>query len=250
MKTLIPRSSRVSPSSGRIGPMWHAGWILLACLPCVRLHAADVPSSADSQAQGFVRSLTKEEVAILPQTAYAGSVIVPATEEELKSAVARIEQETLLGFDMEARPSFKKGEHHPPSLIQLATADAVYLIRLNQLPFSPEIRAVLSKPSILKVGVGASADMVALQELQPFTAAGVVDLDDIAVRMGIQQPSLRGLAALLLKIRISKKEQLSNWEAPQLTPAQVSYAATDAWVGRELYRRMVALGYGPTQSIP
>lgn len=249
MITVTPRCSGANQPTGRSRPIRYAGWILLACLPCALLHAADALAPANSQAQGFVRSLTKDEVARLPQTGYTGPVIIPATEAELKSAVARLEQETLLGFDMEARPAFNKGEHYPPCLIQLATADAAYLIRLNLLPFSPEIRAILSNPAILKVGVGANADMVALQELQPFTAAGVVDLDDIAVRMGIQQPSLRGLAALLLKIRINKKAQLSNWEAPRLTPAQVRYAATDAWVGRELYQRMVALGYGSTQTI-
>ena len=50
--------------------------------------------------------------------------------------------------------------------------------------------------------------------------------------------SLRKMAAITLQIKISKAQRLSNWEAANLTPAQQLYAATDAWVSREIYVRL------------
>ncbi len=205
-------------------------------------------AQAESPARLPVSAMTKEEISALPLARYPGAVTIPATEAELQAATRQLQQESVLGFDMEARPAFKKGELYPPALLQLAGADRVYLIRLNRLGLTPELRAILADPDILKVGVGAAADCSALQDLAAFEPAGFVNLDDLAKEMGIRRPSLRGLTAVLLKFRISKSAQTSNWEAPELTPGQVSYAATDAWVGREIYRRMQELGYVPASS--
>ena len=51
------------------------------------------------------------------------------------------------------------------------------------------------------------------------------------------------LAAIFLGFRIPKGARTSNWAAPRLTEAQVAYAATDAWVCREIYLRMEALEF-------
>ena len=47
------------------------------------------------------------------------------------------------------------------------------------------------------------------------------------------------MAAIILGIRISKTQQLSNWEAESLSEAQCKYAATDAWVCREMYLKLL-----------
>ncbi|HIA00113.1 MAG TPA: 3'-5' exonuclease domain-containing protein 2, partial [Candidatus Marinimicrobia bacterium] len=44
-----------------------------------------------------------------------------------------------------------------------------------------------------------------------------------------------GLTALFLGFRISKQASTTNWSAKELSIKQITYAATDAWVGRELY---------------
>ena len=65
-----------------------------------------------------------------------------------------------------------------------------------------------------------------------------VDLAALARARGIKAQGLRSLAASLLGFRISKSAQCSNWERDELSPQQIRYAATDAWVGRELYARL------------
>ena len=47
------------------------------------------------------------------------------------------------------------------------------------------------------------------------------------------------MAGIILGCKISKSQQLSNWEAKELSQAQKMYAATDAWVCREMYLKLL-----------
>lgn len=186
--------------------------------------------------------LSKEEINLLPIQAWEGPVVLVREEESLAAALEKLRQEPVLGFDTETRPTFTKGKTCRPALIQLATADTAYLIQLTHLPFSEDIAELLSSPRVLKVGVAIHDDMKALARIHPFHADGVVDLAVMARARGIQAQGLRTLAANLLGFRISKSAQCSNWENHELTPQQIKYAATDAWVGRELYFHMLRMG--------
>lgn len=183
--------------------------------------------------------LSKEEINDLPMLAYEGEVLLVQTEGELGRALGRLKGETLLGFDTESRPSFKKGKVYPTSLIQLAATDVAVLIRVNQAPFSEGLAALLADPGVIKAGVAIRDDMRSLQKLRPFAPAGLADLADMAKKRGIKAQGLRTLAAHLMGARISKAAQCSNWAKKTLTPQQIRYAATDAWIGRELYLRML-----------
>ena len=186
--------------------------------------------------------LSKEEINLLPIQAWEGPVVLVREEESLADALEKLRQEPVLGFDTETRPTFTKGKTCRPALIQLATADTAYLIQLTHLPFSEGIAELLSSPRVLKVGVAIHDDMKALARIHPFTAGGVVDLAVMARARGIQAQGLRTLAANLMGFRISKSAQCSNWENHELTAQQIKYAATDAWVGRELYFHMLRMG--------
>lgn len=183
--------------------------------------------------------LSKEEINELPMLAYEGEVMLAETEGELSRALSLLKGETLLGFDTESRPSFKKGKTYPTSLIQLAGSELVVLIRLNIAPFSKGLAALLAAPHVVKAGVAIREDIRSLQKLHDFTPAGLADLGDMAKQRGIRAQGLRTLAAQLMGIRISKAAQCSNWAKKTLTPQQIRYAATDAWIGRELYLRIV-----------
>lgn len=185
--------------------------------------------------------LTKEEINELPMLAYEGEVLLAETEGGLSHALSLLKGETLLGFDTESRPSFKKGRIYPTSLIQLAGENCVVLIRLNLVPFSDQLAALLADPHVIKAGVAIQEDMRCLRRLHDFTPAGLADLGDMAKKRAIRAQGLRTLAAQLMGIRISKAAQCSNWAKKTLTPQQIRYAATDAWIGRELYRRILEL---------
>jgi ribonuclease D len=76
----------------------------------------------------------------------------------------------------------------------------------------------------------------------PFAEHNVLDLGVAARHCGLKQTGVRNLAGIFLGWRIPKGARTSNWAAPRLTPAQITYAATDAWICRELLLRFDALG--------
>lgn len=190
---------------------------------------------------GFDHRISREAINEVPLQRWQGPVHILATESQLAEALQRLRKEPVLGFDTETRPAFKKGQSYRPALLQLATAEEVFLVQLPSLGLPEPLRHLLADTSIIKAGVSLAYDIKELQKLAPFTEGGFIDLGHEAKQLGIKNHGLRGLCAVLLGFRISKSSQTSNWSKKKLTPAQISYAATDAWVGRELYFTLQAL---------
>lgn len=184
---------------------------------------------------GFDRRMSKEEINARPMAQWTGPVHLVRTENQMTAALHRLAGQTLLGFDTETRPAYSAGESYPPSLLQLAGENEVFLFQLKPLGLAKPLRTILADPTIIKAGVSLADDIRALQQLSPFTAAGFVDLGALAKQAEIKNHGLRGLAAVLLGFRVAKGAQTSNWAKELLTPQQIRYAATDAWVGRQLY---------------
>lgn len=194
---------------------------------------------------GFDRRMSKDEINGCPMAGWTGPVMVVRTDAELAAAMARLTGHTLLGFDTETRPAYTKGESYPPSLLQLANADEAFIFQINHLGLAKPLRELLADPAIIKAGVSLDYDIRELTKLSRFKAAGFVDLGDLAKKIGIKNHGLRGLAAVLLGFRISKGAQTSNWAKDVLEPHQINYAATDAWVGRQLYLALEQLTSRP-----
>lgn len=189
-----------------------------------------------------MRGISREDLASLPIRRYEGVVSLVATPQELKEAREDIRRERIVGLDTETRPSFRKGETHLPCLVQAATARAVYLFQLNRLEVFPPLVELLAKRDTVKAGVGIEHDLRQLKQVFPFDVENAVDLGVVARRRSLGQTGVRNLAGMLLGIRIPKGNRTSNWAAPRLSPAQITYAATDAWACRELYLRFEQLG--------
>lgn len=189
----------------------------------------------------YLERIAAEAINELPIRRYEGPIHVVAGERDLATALQDHRNANVVGFDTETRPAFRPGESYPPSLVQLASANAVYLLQLKQQDFSEAVRQVLSDASLVKVGVSVSHDVRELQKLFPFDPRAVLDLGTVASRHGVRQTGVRSLAALFLGIRIPKGAKTTNWAMPRLTAQQVAYAATDAWVCRELYLRFAEL---------
>ena len=161
---------------------------------------------------------------------------------EVDEAVAYLSAHSCLGFDTETRPAFHKGETYPVSLLQLAAAERVYLCRLNKFGFTPSLRRLLADVRIKKIGVGIRDDLRMLKERESFTPASFVDLQDFVVKYGIKEKSFSKLMAIIFRVKISKRQRVTNWEALQLTPQQVKYAATDAWGALRMYDELLCHG--------
>jgi ribonuclease D len=191
--------------------------------------AAPPPETADR--------ISREAMNELPIRRFEGSVRVVAGEPDLRHAMRDIGQEGVVGFDTETRPAFRPGESYLPSLVQFATADAVYLLQVQQQDFSGALREILSSEQIIKVGVSVADDMRNLKKLFEFEERSVLDLGKVAKRHGLKQTGVRNLAGIFLGARIPKGAKTTNWAVRRLTPQQIVYAATDAWACRELYLR-------------
>ena len=192
------------------------------------------------------KQISKEDINSLPIGRWEGPSHLVRTIEEVRGAVKSLSQVSLLGFDTETRPAFRKGQKFPPSLLQLATGDEVFLFQLQHTGLPESLVTILCNPAIIKVGVALDFDLLSLQALQPFQPRGFTDLAKIARHKGIKNQGLRGLAAVVCGIRISKSARTTNWANNDLTLQQIQYAATDAWVGREIYRRLETRTVPPT----
>ncbi len=184
----------------------------------------------------FKESITKEELTDLPLKWFEGEIILVDTYEKVKYAARVLSSESIIGFDTETRPSFKKGVINKVSLLQLSSNKQAFLFRINKIGLPDEIVEVLANPEIIKPGVAIRDDIKGLQGIKKFRPEGFIELQDYAKELGIQNFSLKKLTAIVLGFRISKTQQLSNWEADTLTEAQEIYAATDAWTALEIFK--------------
>ncbi len=174
-------------------------------------------------------SISKEEIEELPLGKFNGKIVIVENPEDLYLVENELKGEKVIGFDTETKPAFKKGQRNSVALLQLSTIDKAYLIRLNKTGLTTEILNILTSHDVKKVGVGIRDDIKALQRLKSFEPDGFIEIQDYAKEAGLESFSLKKLAALVMKIRISKRQRLSNWEAESYTEGQANYAATDAW---------------------
>lgn len=192
--------------------------------------------------KNYKKSITKEQINVLPLVKFDGTIKIITNDEELGDVLKQLENEKILGFDTETRPCFKKGEGHSVSLLQLASSEKVYLFRLNFLKFPEELKRILSSAKIKKIGLAVHDDIKALQRLSSFKSGGFIDLADVSFNLKIKNRGLKSLVGIFLGRRISKAAKLTNWENKKLTRSQIEYAATDAWVPKEVYLHMVDNG--------
>lgn len=190
----------------------------------------------------FLRTVSRDEINELPIRRYEGEVLVVGTMQDLDRAWEDLARETVVGWDTETRPAFRKGEVHLPCLVQAATAHAVYLFQLPKMDFSGVVGGLFTEPSIVKAGISVADDLRQLNRVFEIKENSVIDLGTVAHRHGMKQTGLRNLAGIFLGIRVPKGIKTSNWAAPRLSAPQITYAATDAWACRELYLRFRELG--------
>ncbi|MCX6238742.1 MAG: 3'-5' exonuclease domain-containing protein 2 [Bacteroidia bacterium] len=185
------------------------------------------------------KCISNDELAELPLSSFEGVVHVIEQPEDLGFALEYLSSQSILGFDTETRPAFKKGQIYPVSLLQLSTSDQAFLFRINKIGLPVGLIRILASPKILKIGVAIRDDIKILQRIVPFKPSGFVELQDLVKNYGIENFSLKKLSALVLGFRISKSQRLTNWDAQELSEQQMIYGATDAWVSCEIYKQLL-----------
>ena len=183
------------------------------------------------------QKLSKDAINALPLVKYAGEVRVLSSRDNIQGPIDYLMTQKVIGFDTETRPTFIKGPLNAPSIVQLAGADTVFIFQLDSNNMFEKLFQILSDKDITKCGVSVDRDLIELMYLRAFDPSSFVDLGDVARARVIPHHGLRGLAALFLGFRISKSVQTSDWSRSKLSEAQISYAATDAWVSLELFKK-------------
>ncbi len=186
----------------------------------------------------YLKSITKDEVNELPLFSYNGKVVTASGPEQIDQALDELEKTNVVGFDTETRPTFKKGQFHHVALIQLAISNKAYIFLIQKSGLTNRLISFFENPQIIKVGIAIHDDLIALKKKRPFSPAGFMDLNKMAKQLGFENIGARNLTAMVLNKRISKSQQRSNWENIPLTPGQIQYAATDAWICQEIYHRL------------
>jgi ribonuclease D len=187
----------------------------------------------------YKENITVEELAEYELSWFKGEIVLIDNLKTFYEAFPRLLGSDLLGFDTETRPTFKKGKKNAVSLIQLSTEDLACLIRINKIGIPDELADLLSDSSVIKAGVAVHDDIRFLKSVRKFSPDGFIDLQTFVKDFGIQSSGLKKLVAIILGFRISKRQQVTDWEAEQLTEAQQIYAATDAWVCHQIYKKLI-----------
>ena len=189
----------------------------------------------------FNAHIEKSGITSMPTVTFPGRIITINTAADVDKVVKALSKEKLLGFDTETRPAFRKGVQYKVSLLQLSTADTCFLIRLCNTGMPESLISLLENSEILKIGVSLHDDYQSLARRKRFKAGGFFDLQKYVSGFGIEEMSLQKIYAIIFGERISKNQQLSNWEQEILTDKQKQYAATDAWACLNIYNRLKEL---------
>ena len=182
--------------------------------------------------------ISKEEIGDFPLGKYTGEIVLIQQRSHANKAIEEIKKCNIIGMDTEARPAFKRGVSYPVSLLQLATDKKVYLFRLLKTGALQGIADILEDETKIKIGIAPGDDMKDLGKSIRFQPRNIIDLNKLALQNGFESIGAKKLSAMVLGFRISKAQQVSNWEAEELTKAQIDYAATDAWICREIYLKL------------
>jgi ribonuclease D len=193
-------------------------------------------------------SITKEQISTLPQVVFHGDIFVIDDAAKARMALRDLNKYSLVGFDTETRPSFRKGKVNLVALIQISTDDHCYLFRINKIGMFEGLKQFIENDKITKVGLSLHDDFNVLHRSGELTPGSFIDLQSLVKEYSINDIGLQRIYAILFGERISKNQRLSNWEADSLTDSQQMYAAIDAWACLRIYHELTSGNFHPDDS--
>ena len=195
----------------------------------------------------YSESITPKEMEKLDFASFPGKIyVIDSVGAEFNRAVTYLRSQNIIGFDTETRPTFSQDQpRYGVALLQLSGPDKAFLFRINKMGMHRRLCNILSSNKIVKVGAAIHDDIRGLQKKHDFQPSSFVDLQKIVHEWGIRDKSVKKMSAIILGFRVSKTQQLSNWEAGMLSESQCRYAATDAWVCRAMYLKLLSSEKNP-----
>jgi len=190
----------------------------------------------------FKKYVSKDDVKNYSIEKFTGKIFVIDNKENALEACLYLKKKNIIGFDTESKPTFRKGVTSKVSLIQFSTENKAFLFRINKIGFIDEIIDLISDKKIKKIGIAIKDDIRDLQKIKNFESSNIIDLNQLALKLGFESIGAVKLSILILGFSISKAVRLSNWEKEQLTNAQIEYAATDAWICNMIYNKLLNEG--------
>jgi len=174
----------------------------------------------------------------MPIAAFEGETFVINLPEQVPDAMAYLNAQKMVGVDTETRPSFVRGQHFPVALAQIATEERCYLFQLFRIGMPQELANFFANPKIRKIGLAFNDDLNAMRRRRNFTPQNCIDVQKLVGQYGILDLGLQKIFAICFGKKISKAQQLTNWENIELTPEQARYASTDAWATLLIYKKL------------
>ena len=190
----------------------------------------------------FKKYVSKEDVKNYSIENFSGKIIIIDRQEDIVESCLYLKKQKIIGFDTESKPTFKKGVTSKVSLVQFSTEDCAFLFRINKTGLDNSIIDIICDKKIKKIGIAIHDDIKALQRIKEFEPNNIIDLNQLALKLGFESIGAVKLSILILGFSISKSARLSNWEQINLTNSQIEYAATDAWICNMIYNKLLNEG--------
>lgn len=187
---------------------------------------------------------SKEQIALLPEFERLGAdrIALVATAAQAHEAHAELSATMVWGFDTESKPTFFKEQlSDGPHIVQLATLHKAWVFQLHDPACRAVVAELLAQPGFIKAGFGLGDDRKRIQSKLGVQAADVLELNTVFRARGYRKDmGVKGAVAVLFKQRFikSKKASTSNWAVPSLSPAQLIYAANDAYAAIRVFHAL------------
>ncbi|KAK1289381.1 Werner Syndrome-like exonuclease [Acorus calamus] len=151
-----------------------------------------------------------------------------------------------LGFDIEWRPMFGRGEERKTAVMQICTSKShCFVMHIFYSGIPPVLRSILEDDLTVKAGVFIHNDARRILKDYDVPVRGLEDLSSLAnIKLGVcRNWSLASLVEQLAAMQLDKDRKIrtGNWETPCLSEKQLLYAATDAFASWIIHEYLSSL---------
>ncbi|KAG8454393.1 hypothetical protein GDO86_000858 [Hymenochirus boettgeri] len=184
----------------------------------------------------------------LPCMEFSGSIVYSceANDCSLLAEDIRIShlENSVLGFDIEWPPGYTKGKTGKVALVQVCVSEEkCYLFHVSSMVGFPKgLKRLLEDESVKKVGVGIEGDQWKLMSDYDLKLKGFIELSEVAnEKLKCKEKwSLNGLVKHLFQKQLLKDHSIrcSRWDVFPLSEDQKLYAASDAYAGFMIFKKL------------